>query len=429
MGKGVAGFMIFCLAVLFLPATVFGADVLRVEQMDATMPMVSVVYHAPGEGQPSARLNGEPLELISNKPYTGPTSYYFLVDVSTSLRPGQLEGVKKTLLDFTCAPADDITLITFGEEVQVFTHKTKDKQVFAETVANLSAGERGTIFSEALHCADELSKDDVRRVALLFTDGVDVNLGGYTQTVDNFPIYILGFNTCTKGNLEILSSISRESGGRMEVVSQRNVGLVFAELVREVNQCSIGTFRAKSNAIDNSPKSFEFALDGQKVTKMLHITKYTPDTTAPNILSAVLEANGQVNVIFSKPITVLADKPLNVVDEEGNALLVENLHIVDNRLTITFAEPLQPGTFTITCPGVSDISMEKNRVESSVVFTVSELVEMYENALPAASGATQGLFNQTISLTWLWMAFLGGMIAVTLKIKEIQKLKVFQIKK
>ena len=157
----------------------------RVEGAAANMPDMSIYCYPQQPGLldgVKVTYGGEELMVSQALPYaqTGAGSdYYMLLDVSASLSQEYFAGMKQSILDFWqhMAPQDKITLITFGDQVQVvFQDKTVADDI-SEAVNALTNTDQSTCMFEAIDkaakLADTKQEAGIRKIAVAFTDGED----------------------------------------------------------------------------------------------------------------------------------------------------------------------------------------------------------------------------------------------------------------
>ncbi|WP_139488256.1 VWA domain-containing protein [Brevibacillus dissolubilis] len=208
--------------------------------------------------QLSATLGTNPLKVVDLKPFdeTGEgISYIFLIDVSTSIRAGQLSDMKEALLTWVgnMTVKDRATLVTFGEKVNVLQDFTADTSALKAKVQGIHAQDQGTAFHQGIMRALELGqrKDaDLpnRRVIITLSDGHDTVEGGITKEevlkamqISSIPIYAIGFYNAPltdekQAYLSVLGEFARSSGG--EYYQPRKVSLqeAYADVYREIHQ-------------------------------------------------------------------------------------------------------------------------------------------------------------------------------------------------
>lgn len=189
-----AGSLLLTLAFLLpMGALAEGGDI-RIEQVQVEMPRVRAYVNSSAklaaDTQTTATLGGRTLAQEELRRYDAaldPTSYFFLVDCSTSTTWGQMEAFKAALTGFaqTMEPGATLPLITFGVDVQVLLQRETNPGTITNTMAGLAPDRPGTVFFDALAKAIDLSSQEdfalERKLAFIFSDLVDYNLGGHTK--------------------------------------------------------------------------------------------------------------------------------------------------------------------------------------------------------------------------------------------------------
>lgn len=177
---GVCAAALLLVMAFLLPAGALAEGELRIEQVQVEMPEVRA-WVADGGGEVpaevSATLGGRALELDEIRRYDpalDATSYFFLVDCSTSTTWGQMEAVKAALTAFAgqLDANASVTLITFGVGVEVVLQRESDPGAITAAVASLAADQPGTLFFDALAKAIDLSSGQEyaleRKLAFVF---------------------------------------------------------------------------------------------------------------------------------------------------------------------------------------------------------------------------------------------------------------------
>jgi hypothetical protein len=99
------------------------------------------------------------------------------------------------------------------------------------------------------------------------------------------------------------------------------------------------------------------------------------------VITAGQTASNTIQITFSEPVLGAGD-PWNyrVEGDDGNLIAVRAVSYSENQAVITFADTPPSGKITVSCPGITDISMEKNAVNGSTVVN-------FESAIAESVGA------------------------------------------
>lgn len=185
-----------------------------------------------------------------------------VIDVSASMSAEyKLENVKSSLgflLDFLGAN-DTISIITFSDKAQVIVNRTRvtnDEKENIRARISLINTVSNTNLSDGIIATHEclnISMDAVNQGVLLLTDGV-ANMGVtrtpqllelVRATTEKFPgttISCIGYGT--DHNVDLLRSISAESGGTYYVVNNlEDVAAVFGDVLGALVSCSYQRLR------------------------------------------------------------------------------------------------------------------------------------------------------------------------------------------
>ena len=362
----------------------------RIEQAQAEMPFIHVWLIADdgrfNDENIIARLNNNPLTLKELRPYDpamDATAYYFIVDCSGSITTAHMNAIKSSLTDFAenMSPNDNMTLITFGVSVDVLLNRETDVDVIKDEVSKLIANQRGTLFFEGLAKAQELAGRGAyaleRQVAFVFTDSDDYAVGSHTRDevnrlleTGNLPFYALGFDNGSKEGLDYFGEMARASGGEIRIVSARTTQAAFEELLDISRNAWLALFKADSNIISASAKEL-IVTDigsGASAGRMIPTLFWQPDNDPPEVWSVEQLTSTSIKLEFSKPVDGAASiESFSVTDKNGNLIGIHaaSYDADEYSVVLTFATSPGSGILTIEFPGLTDVSMEKNKVTGS----------------------------------------------------------------
>lgn len=408
-----AGLMIFVL--LLGPTAVASADEdrlpLDIRQVFINKPEVTVFFDLPDELsdmsitgtedlQISATLGGEELTTISLESFeeSGEGVWYiFVVDVSTSMTSSQIAAIRNSIEDTAAGmgPGDRFTLISFGVDVDVLVDLSNDEQEIVDAAATLRANQRGTLFYDSLIKAFELAAQhgaDIpqRRAVFVFSDAEDFNVGGFVrQEVEDLleqtdvALHAMGFNNGTRDALDAFGAKARITpGGGIDIVTHATVRDAVAAHTDSMNSGFVARFTSRTNIISGETETLTLtygSAESEILSASASVTalRWIPDHTPPGVVSAQQAASETIRIEFSKPI-LDADRSENyhIEDADGNLVAIRAISYNDADLTTTIAISLPPqsGDLTVSFPGITDASMERNALVESVTigFTVEE---------------------------------------------------------
>ncbi len=378
------------LSLAALPAPACAGMPLVIEQVQVNLPDVRVFFSMPidwGESDTAeAKLGGDELELRSVRrldPQTDGAWCFYLVDCSGSVKAAQMEAIKAALR----AAADEMnendvfTLIAFGESVEMLLNRETDVQAIYAAIDTLRADQKETRFYDAVSAAVTLADDKEyaleRKLLYAFTDSIDENLGGATtgeleRMLDQtaLPIYALGLDTGKKADLDAFGALARYSGGSIEIVSAGTLVERFASMSTYNRSAFVAEFTASTNIVSASHQPFEITFVGTTSvsSRDVAVKHWQPDVTPPTIASAKQLNEGTLRVDFSEAVQGENIASNYVVrDAAGNLLGIAAAASVASGTAaeLTLANVPLSGTLLIECPGITDLSMEKNPVKGS----------------------------------------------------------------
>lgn len=384
-------------------------DTLRIEQVQIEMPLVRSYFYFQQQDEPSpqvsATLGGKPLELGQVRkldPEQDKTSFFFLVDCSTSTLSDQMDAVKKTLTGFASnlPSGADVTLITFGVKVEVLLEKETDPTAITEAVLGLQADQPGTLFFDALAKAISLAENAKnplqRKLAFVFSDSADYNLGGYTKeeidkllTATGLPFYALGFDTGTKEQLDNFGAVARASGGDIQIVSAASLPDTFGALIERTQEVFVAEFDAGTNITGEKTQEFELTIPASTANAAMQVSvrHWRPDNQPPMVEEITQITPESIWIVFSKPVAGASNvQSFSVYDETGNLLGIQAAAYNDaqHAVTLTFSLPPVSGNLVVDFPGITDLSMEENKVaqKAELIFEGTPLNELETQGAP-----------------------------------------------
>ncbi len=362
------------------------AENLRIEQVQSQLPNLNIWFYGPPDidaATVNLSINNQPLvlEQLIAADSEPKVHYYFLVDCSGSISQNQMAAIKAALLSFNAAKASNqlITIIAFGDEVIPLVSDETDSAKIEAAINSLNPNQDNTVLFDALATTTELALDESmaqdRKLAFVFTDSVDYNLGGYTrQEVENgllnagLPLYAFGFEHGEKDSLDNLGALSRLSGGIINVVNSANLEQIFAEQVQAISsQVYRGSFLATNNILPTNPAQLSLQIGEQNLSRPVYFHYWQADNQAPEIVNVNQIDGANLQIIFSEPLYGANLK------ENYSLLTADGLVGIEAvaydaatyQATITIAPLYGLQDITVSASGLSDISMEQNGVSNT----------------------------------------------------------------
>ena len=367
----------------------------EIEQIYAKMPDVKVYvpvekYQEMSLDNLSVYLENEQLKCTNIEKFgeSGQhIDYYFLIDISISIPAERFQGMKSAVLDFrrNMDEKDRLTVITFGKEVKnVYCSDEKEKDL-TNIINNLRSNENGTSLFSALAYTARLSDSNTddqykRKECVLFTDGYDFSVGEETanETINllnkyNLPVYSVALISNRDDEVKELGALSRTTGGTINRVTvEKDCKTVLNEILGQINNSMVISLSASSNNVSNkiSQISVKFKDENITKTKDVFLSRWQPDKVEPKIIKAALDGEDKISITFSEDV-LNADKAASytVTNKDRNeALKITAVSYSNNTAVITLDDPVIKGTYSIAGKGITDHSMEKNKL--SEVFEV-----------------------------------------------------------
>lgn len=385
---------LFLAVILGMPNVVYGEKTASIEQVYINLPELEVYGNGIDTSNVSAYLGDQKLQLEQTGIFeeTGePIYYYVLLDVSNSIPDSYFLGVKQAIDDFetTIRANDRMVVYTFGDQVKLLLdeeHRREDTQ----TVLNMLENKDNRTFlfdavNQAADRADQVQSEVCqRRILIVISDGEDFTIGGsgVQETQDNLrkkgiPVYAFAIADTARDHINSFGEFARATGGQMVVFDADEASTILRDFHQKKISDQYLKLTTENNLVSNQIETLTLKTeDKQNVIKDVMVNRYIPDLQAPIIKTVELADDGKLELRFSELVQG-ADSPVNyvVVSENGQeavtAVTADNHD--PNRWILTFADVLQPGSYTLSCINITDVSMEKNKVSNEVEFEVAQL--------------------------------------------------------
>lgn len=381
---------------------------LEIHQVSINKPEITVYFDLPEESPAlnnftddlipvSANLGGEELTPVSFIPFHESNEgvwYIFTVDVSGSMTSAQITAIRNSISDLAenMNTNDRFTLITFGLTVDILINLSNDAEEIINTANSMPVNQRGTLFYNSIVEAFELASQygaDIpeRRAVFVFSDAEDYNVGGFIQQEvedilekTDISLYAMGFNNATRDALDAFGAKARLTpGGGIDIVTANTVRNAVNTRVENMNSGYVARFTSKTNTITGEPETLTVTFDHpqhEAYESSITVTakRWIPDNSPPEVVSARQTASETIRIEFSKPMSG-ANTPENyqITDSDGNLLALSTVSYIEseNTVTITFVAQPKSGNITVSFPGITDDSMEKNTIQRPVIIDFS----------------------------------------------------------
>ncbi len=438
--------VILCLRLDGAALVARAAGDVRLEGVTARLPNVTV-YCYPSDPQSlegaHVTYGGEPLTVSQCAPYANLGSgsdYYMLMDVSGSLSEGYFSCMKEAVLDFfrNMGKNDKLTLIAFGDEVRVvFEGKTAGDDVEG-AVRALENKDQTTRLFDAIHqtakLCDKEGEADVRKVAVVFTDGEDFSENTSTKaealaalSERRIPLYAMAAREIYGGKenacLEGMGEFVRETGGIMEIFDTSDALTKMQGLQRLFGEAWAIVAKARTNAVDHEKKLLAVTLsDGRTLTAKLRAAYSQKDETAPTA-SMEQASDASFRVTFSEPVHGADQVSAYEVTRDGDAITDGYMARYQESeegasAELVFDEALWNGRYELSFHGITDASMEGNALTGKCELEVTDgrtmgLVDYFMKYQAASVGAAVLLvFFSALFMVWHKMKKRKGVVTI-----------------
>jgi Mg-chelatase subunit ChlD len=379
------------------------ASVIQIEGAHANLPELKVYLQLDNDApfaseNVSARLDDTPLEvesLLSLREANEGTTYFFLVDCSTSIYPADMDGIKRMLADFETnkGSQDQFVLIAFGERVDILLNGSEDPQTVQERIDALAPDQNATLFHDAIVKALDLSDAQQqgtpeRKVIVVISDGINYDeAAGHTEqeVLDrldsaSIPLYALCLPSADYGaDLQAFGQLARKSGGDIRMANVSSIASQFADMNNHIASINVLKLKTPTNIIKASEQqlAIKITLGDREVTnggtQMIPVSAHIPDTEPPRITQLEqLDAN-RIKVVFSEPV-LGADQPTSYVitdtDNQTLVILSVTYQEVDDVASaeVTLEGKPYSGSYVLDAAEITDCSMEANPVVATMPF-------------------------------------------------------------
>jgi hypothetical protein len=323
--------------------------------------------------------------------------YIFMLDISGSIPENYFEAAKSAVLS-TCdklREQDRLAVITFGSEVNVILTGDEDLGDVQSALSGLSADDSKTMFYTAMDVLIETATktSDMRRVAVVISDGIDDSDAGMTQAeledeLINSGISVYALCIDTSSQTDNFGDFIRLSGGELYTFNPDSAQSVLDELLTRLGDSLCIRLMTYDTV---SPGELTLTVDlGEigSVSTELSSDKWVADTTQPYISSVIFSIeNNSLDINFSEPVAG-ADNPSNytLVSGDGTNVSIASANFFGsskNAVSLSFSELPPAGNYRLSVSGITDMSANANPLHE-----YSDTVYLATGILPgeAASG-------------------------------------------
>lgn len=364
-----------------------------------------------------------------------PIYYYILLDVSNSMPNAYFQAIKQSIINFEglLNEQDRMALYTFGETVELRLaeeHTPEDTSAVMESLTNT---DNRTLMFEAIRAASDragqLGPEVCRRkVILVISDGEDFNIGntGVNEAQDclrksGIPAYAFALKDTARENINSFGEFARTSGGTLTVFDVAQAGVLLDPFPGIMAGSDVLEWRSGNNLETNRLETFSLrTASNQGASREVMVSRHIRDEEPPKLTLVEQLEDAQIAVEFSEQVEGAENSSNYVItrrdldkkkkdkdkkdkdkdkdkedeeeeetetgeteeeteeEEDGESEIITVLSVsadkeIANRMILSFSDDLKPGRYTVSCVGVTDVSMEKNPVENEIRFEVDQL--------------------------------------------------------
>lgn len=372
---------LFAVAVALLTTcTCTYAGAVSLEQVQSVMPRIDVFVHDGDTAldtlaaeDVSATLDGIPLQVESLLPSDQGIFYVFLLDISRSISESHLAAARDAVLRTyrQMGQSDQLALISFGNEVTTLLQGGESAAEVEAALDTIHSTDDNTRFYDAMNALVKTasSRSDMRRVAVVVSDGVDDTDVGMTQEElemvlrqSGVAVYALAVDSADEAARNRFRDFINVSGGDLFSFSPEDMAQKLEELQLCIDQIWHLQLTAPSNTTDgqNHRLSIRF---GELDTMDLDIcpTQWVPDEIPPYPISVETAGDGTVTVRFSEAMANAGDSGCYILKDLSGKAVHFILTTPANDCAVLHCQELtDPAGWTLELSGLTDASMEAN---------------------------------------------------------------------
>ncbi|MEA4966107.1 MAG: VWA domain-containing protein [Oscillospiraceae bacterium] len=438
---------LFCGVILTCALLTAAVSAATAEQVQITMPNVDLYFYADGEdlsqvrtGDVTATLGGEALTVDGLSRDQQGVFYVYLLDVSGSIPDSHFDAALQAVKDARTRlrSQDKLALISFGSEVRLLLQGGETAEEADAVLDGLQNTDKNTMFytamDELISFLDETS--DMRRVAVVVSDGIDDTDAGVTQEEleqtllrSGISVSALCIDTASAEDVAQFRSLLQISGGELYPFSPEDASATLESLLDRLSGGYLLELSAPNNLASGTEETLR-ADFGQGTVLELAVTPedWVPDETPPAVLSASWDQNsGTIAVKFTEAVQG-GDQPEHYVltCSDGAVIPVSTAESADGvTFAVTPSEALPENQdVTLTLCGITDVSMEQNPVAAfrQVVSTGTPSTSSAASAAAAAAETSAGAAEEPLLSTGTILLLAAAAAAAAVAVVVIVRL-------
>lgn len=306
--------------------------------------------------------------------------YIFMLDISGSIPADYFEAAKKAVLETSqnLREQDRIAIITFGNEVSVIHSGEEDSADITTDLEALAAKDSKTMFYTAMDKLIETATQtsDMRRVAVVISDGVDDSDAGMTQAeledeLKNSGISVYALCIDTSSQTANFGDFIRLSGGELYTFNPGNAKTVLDELLHRLGD-SLCLRLLTCQTIPEGAMSLSVDLgEAGSISTSLSSDKLVPDASEPYITSAQYSLETDtIDIVFSEPVSGAEDVSCYTLTsaDGADAKIKAATYTGQWQMAVSLSfDTLPPdGQYKLKAFGITDMSSEANPLREYV---------------------------------------------------------------
>lgn len=364
------------------------ASAVSLEQIQPVMPQIDV-YIRDGDTaldtltteDISASLDGTPLQVTLMEPSEQGVFYIFMLDISRSISEAHLTAARQAVMNTyqQMGQADQLALISFGNDVNVLLQGNESADQVQAALDTIHSTDNNTRFYDAMNALVETasSQSDMRRVAVVVSDGVDDTDAGMTrdQLIDvlhqsGVAVYAMAVDSAAEETRNQFREFIQVSGGDLFTFSPANAMETLDQLQNSIDEIWHLQLQAQSNIADGLEHKLDIQfgeLDSLAVD--VRPTRWTPDNTPPYLVSSTPDfTNGTVTLVFNEAITNLSDAQNYALKQaSGKDVPFSILSSDATQVVLQCSDPKVLPDCSLDLKNLKDASMEANALAPCTV--------------------------------------------------------------
>lgn len=371
---------------------------MRIESVKAMMPKMNIFCYLSNpstEGLPEVSYGNEKLSVSQMVPFEQTEegiSYYMMLDVSASISSEYFAQIKSAVLQFqqNMKPQDDLTVITFGNEIKVICQNYEQTDDLSQLLEELSNTDENTLLFQAIQKTAELADLQEnklkRKVSIAITDGEDFSQNTSTQAEalktlqeKSVPLYAMAVQAKKSGEenpyIDSMGEFARSSGGTLEVFGLGEAGQKLSSMQEMFYQAYVIAAEAGTNQVSYTAQPLTVILGEHQIETLDFTAMYYETDTEQPVAKVKKVSEHKLEVSFNEPVkNAEAAENYQITIDENTPLAVYTAEYAkeDTKAVLSFQEELYNGTYQITFQNITDASMEENPLTEACTVKVAD---------------------------------------------------------